>query len=207
MADRIRDTLDSPATQRINFFVGTQHIDSQGFQQVSRAILKWLWGFREGVAVEIGETSKSAAPAQYLYKDDRFTFVIATFGRTPDQRGAMVHECVHAMIDIQRGSPGFTQPMNEAAAYIAGALYFIYATGRPIDPATQHRLAQPSYAKANQIALAISDKPGAAVADADTIQLVNAVVQNPTYSNIRRSTPVWANGIFDPTYLFPRFRR
>jgi hypothetical protein len=136
------------------------------------------------------------ADAEYRTDLNSFVFPNEHFGLTPEEEGELVHESVHALLDIKgfywawgRTPPYPTFIGDEAAAYVAYALYMRYAyPGRA-------RGAHPIYDIAFRIADAIKDKPGAVVPEADASSLGNAIANDPTYKSL--GVKIWTRDSVD----------
>jgi hypothetical protein len=133
-----------------------------------------------------------------------YTFKRAGFGTTIVQQATIIHESVHAWIDIQGYVASASQADNEAAAYIAESLFCFYAANRgSLDLQDQSRLtwdAKTIRGVADRIALSIKDTPGARVSDQDRRAMGDAVIASPVYQrhNITKNAALRANGMKQP---------
>src|SRR5262249_21293560 len=94
-----------------------------------------------GMTIRLGQVPPNA-DATYDPATNTFDFPSASYGTSPFQRGAILHECTHALRDALgariRTSPNPKDPKlttralsEEAAAFLAGALFQIYDTTPP----------------------------------------------------------------------------
>ncbi|HJQ59672.1 MAG TPA: hypothetical protein VJ890_22380 [Vineibacter sp.] len=144
--------------------------------------------------------------AQYLTHSNTMVFPppAKAFGLTPFDRASIVHESVHAVRDgwgvkPTRGAryqPGGTRAVNdEAAAFIAGALYDIHwqtpgPGSTPTRPAWSQNLTHP-FGIAWTLAQNIWQTPGATVSDNDAAALRAAITSlSPTYNHIQANPNV-----------------
>lgn len=186
----IYTVLTSPGARKIDFWLGSVHVDEAGFRSVIDAI-------DCGSIKIVVEPQPTGALASY--SGAQFSFPNATFGLTPKNRSAILHEAVHAIQDIAggtiwspRGSVFTTETENEAAAYVAGALLDIYE-GRAA-PA-----APPQYPAAALIAGMLKDVKGGAVSElaADSLRLI--IATRPVYhdNGVTYSSPTISAGGID----------
>src|SRR5215813_11741760 len=180
---RIMETLQSPATKRIDFRVGDLHIDASGFATVQFAV------FSHALAVSVERLPVRNANAIYDRGRDSFLVGRFTFGKFPDEKAALLHECVHALTDIQKFLWTYTE--DEAAAYIAGMLFYRYYTGSSVkaDAHSAGLTLSPLDKKADQIADSIANSPGAVVPSQEIVALRHLVVADPGYPDIQLDDP------------------
>ena len=219
VAGRIVMLLASKSVQRIDFQLELVHVTGSSLSSVIGALITRAVGvtdmdsqFRRlgsppsGINVEIGKVKKGAE-AQYDPKNNTFGFPNATFGQTdPREQATIVHESVHAWLDLRMPKVrttgdwlkkvvlSTTSATNEATAYIAGALYFIYKTtpeGSNPTPSDRWR-DHPLFSEAYRIAVGIMNNPGAAVSAADVTALKQKIMDRPIYKKIKD----------DPTRIF-----
>ena len=187
---KITEILTSPEAMRIDFIFGTIKVDSAGLYTVVAALASGV------VTVEIGEVSALAA-AEYYSTGNHFKFPSETYGATDDEKQAILHESVHAMQDLafgqvypSRGTFYTYETENEAAAYVAGALYYKFATGKADDQS-----GEASFDEAARIAKILEDKPGGVASDEDVNRMRLFVANDPTYwFNTSLYEPTFANG-------------
>jgi hypothetical protein len=136
----------------------------------------------------------------YMNKEDVIRFPNMAYGTTVLELASIIHECVHAMRDLQgfyyyfsltSGVGWATATEDEAAAYVAQALFRLYDATVPLAPI------DPIYIKAVEIAKSIINVKGTVVSDADVTSIRNLVAGNPVYQSmgIKLSTPSRADGL------------
>jgi outer membrane protein OmpA-like peptidoglycan-associated protein len=194
----LTNVLTSAAAQRIDFWLGSIHVDGRGLSSVVQAL-------KDGrIDVTIAQLQKGAA-AEYANATKFFRFPTATWGLTPSDRKAMLHESIHAMQDLaggqlwsERGSVFTYESENEAAAYVGGALFDIYS-GIPLTSNVQ------VFIFADQIGQSIKGKPNAVVSSADAAVLRTLISAHPVYFNDGRffSYRTFARGFDDLTINVP----
>ena len=175
---------------KINFTLGRVQVNAAGFFSVFNAIVNG----RIGVA--LGNMPHGAAAA-YDSRGDVFHFPHILWGYTEEERMAMLHESVHAMQDI-RGAIAYgswgaavqTKSECEAAAYVAGSLYYYYATG--FFPQSNVEV----FLRANRIAESVT-RGRTTVTAADAAQLRLLIAAEPIYrrDGMTYWTPTEADGV------------
>jgi hypothetical protein len=182
---RILTILRSPAARRIDFHLGRWHINGAAFETVAKAIALG------DIDVVVGPpSSDSTVEAAYNFKRD-FINVPAGYGGTLTQEAGIIHECVHAFVDMQ-AIQGQAESANEAAAYVAMMLY-ILNRGHPIPPSKVDitHIAKP-------IAEYMKMHPGAAVPSTFESDLRWIIAMNPFYrsNGVTTSSPDTSDGLW-----------
>lgn len=196
---RVLVAITSAPAQRINFYISAWQINALAFARVYAEIVKHMF-VDGGIDIGVGELPEGAG-AKYDYKDDAYTFRRDTFGTTVLNQATIVHESVHAWIDLQGYVASASQADNEAAAYITESLFCYYATNRgSLDLQNASGLTWDVKAVrgvADRIALSIKDTPGARVSDKDRRAMGDAVIASPVYqrNQTTKSAKLRANGI------------
>jgi hypothetical protein len=165
---RILSILRSPAARRIDFTLGRWHINADAFESVAKAIELGE------IDVVVGAAARAGVEAQYNNKSDFVRVPNSGYGATVTQQAGILHECVHAVVDMQNIS-GQAESANEAAAYVAMMLYTLH-TGSPIPPSNV-----PIADIADVIADYMKDHPGAAVPSMFEADLRNVIALHPNY--------------------------
>jgi hypothetical protein len=213
LSSRLLMAISSTSAQKIDFYIASWQINAGAFVRVYGEIVKHMFFDRLGIEIRVGELPEGAG-ALYNYLADAYTFKSATFGTTVLQQATMVHESVHAWIDLQGYIASVVDADNEAAAYITESIFCFHATGRGcLDLQDQSRLtwdAKTIRGVADRIALSIKDTPKARVSDKDRQAMVDAVVASPVYQRNKttRHTRLRADGISQrdrPEDYPPRF--
>jgi hypothetical protein len=119
-----------------------------------------------------------------------------------NEQSKIIHESVHAMRDLKgamfvsetRGLQVTSKTEDEAAAYVAGALFILY------DNTNVSTAKQPVFVKAYQIANSIMNVRGAVVPAADVMSMRNIVAGDTLYSSrrVRLWTQSSADGLKKP---------
>jgi hypothetical protein len=192
---RVGGILMSSAAQAINFFLDSFHVDGSGLSFVALALASKPKGVH-GVTFRLGHVKHGAA-ATYSSSTNIFDFPAANYGTTDFERMTIVHECVHALRDANgpklrtTSGPRTTLTLsNEAAAYLAGALFWINENSPPppAPPATPSWSTAPIYGTAHTIALKMITQSGFAVAPQDAKALRDAVMNFvPLYQNLKNA--------------------
>lgn len=181
MAD-IRQTvmsvLASPSARRIDFHLGTINVDAAGLATIHALVAVGA------IPIKVVSMASNVA-AQYSNGSNTLEFPRDTYGVGAKERSDILHECIHALHDMygggtwfpQKGGSKFTpRSENEAAAYVADALFYAYETGGGV------QAHGPIFDMAALIARRIMNKPGAFVTLAEARALRIAIVSDPTYT-------------------------
>ena len=176
------ELLRSPAAQKIDFSLGPYSINGSGYLKVAAAILNG----KMRVDVNPGRLAPDEG-AMYNYPTNELIFRTAALGSSNIQRMNVVHECTHALIANSGFRWDATYTHNEAAAYVAGALYVGYAyrsLAREMGTDTSYPFQAPGepFATAWTIAESIRNVKGASVSAKDAISLRSVVVASNTYA-------------------------
>jgi hypothetical protein len=203
MFNTLMTLVMSPSAQKIDFTLGSVHVDGSGFASVYYALVKYATSQHGGIGAEVGGVPPGAA-AGYDNANNVFKFPHARFGASDEnERMSLIHECVHAMQDIAAGMPRSppgsrptTQSENEAAAYIAAMLFLIYEN--PGVRLSYPPSADKHWIKALEIAYKIENAKGAHVSDVDAIILRIWISLHPVYRSVGIGffAPLtWADGV------------
>ncbi|TWS99692.1 hypothetical protein [Reyranella sp. CPCC 100927] len=120
--------LKGPACQQINFSMPGVTISGLSFAWVANAI-------QQGTIGVVIEAQKPGAGASYKPDPDQFSLPHPTFGVAMNEMAAIVHESVHAWVDLTKTST--SRVTNELCAYLAGAMFREYMHEKqPQDPPT-----------------------------------------------------------------------
>jgi hypothetical protein len=168
------DLLRSPPAQQINFYFGTFHIWGQHYLKIANLVMKGSIGVKY-------EAQAAGAAASYWTRhlshgSPYYSVPSATYGMQPVDKLCLIHESTHAIADWIYGPFVESDTLDEAAAYIAGALYGEYAgiaTGGP-----------PQFGQATQIAQSIMNQPGAMISAQDTANIRTTIAARQVYSSM-----------------------
>jgi hypothetical protein len=197
LRNRVLSLLASGPARRIDFQLGAIRVNAAGLDRVSDMIRLKALGSAVGIDVVVGRVPRGAGAA-YNNPSNELRFRSTAYGASATERAAILHECVHGLRDVQGtylptpAGPEWTFYLeDEAAAYVAGALYHLYETG------SASSSTHPVFVKAYAIARSIMGTPGAAVPDADADELAELVGDDPTYikAGVTSWTPSEADGV------------
>lgn len=183
LRQRVVRLLISPTVRRINFSIMTRRIQGSGFAQIAVRLDPMLRG-RNRLDVTVA-TQAANVGASYRTNVNHFSFPRANFGTTPAEQMTIVHEATHALLDFTRSTNRAID--DEAAAYIAGAMFMRYSMQDPTLGQTQG-----VFAAAGAIANAMIPNPAAPLGGIRgwddeppaplLARLRQAVVGSPTYT-------------------------
>src|SRR5262245_49185435 len=134
MVDRISAILGSKAALAIDFHLDQTRVFGPTIYSVVHYLNAGLRG-NHGITIKFGPLDGEAA---YKPRENVLRILRASYGQTDNERMTIFHECVHAWLDIRMprirtDSDAVTAVLlttthlsDEAAAYVAGALFFIY---------------------------------------------------------------------------------
>ena len=193
MADIVQTVmgvLTSQSARRIDFHLGLLHVDAAGLAAIHGLVALG------GVRTEVARFLQPGVGAEYNAATNTLRFPRRDYGAVASEKATILHECVHALHDVygggffhpRGGSRFMTASENEAAAYVAGCLYHLYETGKPLTGDGT------IFYYAGKIAKRIMNQRGAFVTTDEADELRRAVVDDPTY-RIGFSTPTTANGL------------
>jgi hypothetical protein len=188
---RIGKVLLSLPAVKMDFWAHGMHVSGGGYVMVWYYVAK---GWIQTRLVRHASQIPKGAEAQYKADTHTLWFRRDTYGSRPEERATILHECTHALRDIMAGSAFRKEGMygskiggqlhfdNEAAAYIAGSLFYIYDNG--VEWPVGDEDTSGIYPAANAIARAIKDKKGAPVNDGDFVDLRSKISLEPTNAGI-----------------------
>lgn len=173
----VKSVLSSASAKRIDFQLGTIKVNAAGLAAIHNLVAVGTIPIKV-VAMESG------VAAVYSNHINTLKFPRENYGANAKERSDILHECIHALHDMYGGGSYFPQhggsrytprSENEAAAYVADALYYAYETGGGVQGSS------PIFAIAGQIAKRIMNQRGAFVTTAEAKALRVAIVFDPTY--------------------------
>jgi hypothetical protein len=188
---RVMKVLLSLAAAKIDFWTHGMHVSGGGYGMV------WLYiaqGWIKLRLVRIPSQITQGAEAEYDAGTHTLWFRRDTYGSRPDERATIVHECTHALRDIMASEAFRKDGMygskiggqlhfdNEASAYIAASLFYIYDNGGewPIGEGDAAEI----YTAANAIARGLKDNKGARVDETDFSDLKAKISLEPTNAGV-----------------------
>jgi hypothetical protein len=122
----------SDAAQKVDFYLDKMHVDGSGLSYVALALASKPRGGR-GLSIAVGGLGPHAE-ASYDPSTNTFKFPKVNYGTVPFERMTIFHESVHVWRDsvgrtvaTSSGKVKTRDVSEEAAAFLAGALFFLYA--------------------------------------------------------------------------------
>jgi hypothetical protein len=192
----VLNTLSDPAALGIDFYVAKIHIKGEYLSTVRDHIL----------AGNIQVTGGDSDLAKY----DQMTDVLYTQKKSPPandgDRALLLHECVHAMIDVYYPDGDVTRHMGELAAYLTQTAYSVRK-----DPTSNRNGTQPwdkfwgdlyTTIRSNKLDTAAGN--GARIAP-DTLENLRqqlAKLPSVNYGNFSKEATGVSNGLKNP-FLYP----
>jgi hypothetical protein len=194
LVPRVLKVLLSLPAATIDFTAHGMHVSGGGYGMVVYYIGQ---GWIKLRTARLASQITSGAEAQYDHSTHILWFPRDTYGSRPEERASILHESTHALRDIM-ASPAFRREGmygskiagqlhfdNEAAAYIAASLFYIYDNG--VEWPVSEGDAAEIYRAANAIARGLKDKKGALVDETDftdlrakiSLEATNAGVASP----------------------------
>ena len=189
----VSKVLTSLPAMKMKFWAHKMHITGGGYQMVMVYIAQ---GWIKPRLVRIASQITDGAEAEYKPDSHTLWFRRDTYGTRPEERAAIIHECTHALRDIMAGSAFAKDGMygsniggqlrfdNEAAAYIAGSLFYMYDNNGAEWPFGGDAEITEVYKAANSIARGLKDKEDARVDETDFADLRAKISLVPEYANI-----------------------
>jgi hypothetical protein len=172
MKTMVLDTLDRPAIRQFAFGFANLYINALLFEEVKNAI--------KNDKITVTHSSKmSSLDAKYVYKKNKLVLGFKKTGGNTDREALIVHECVHALLDIQMKLVSVQQ--SEAAAYIAQCLYYYYRNEEAFQGGAEATFGDPLL----QAAWGVSAKcrKNSSVKDADLQPLYAAISTHSKYKD------------------------
>lgn len=173
----VKRVLTSTSARKIDFRLGTIRVDDAGLGAILLLV-------SSGVITVKTLPMPPDVSAAYVPASNTLKVPRDNFGANAHERAAILHECVHALHDMfgggsyipKRAGFRFTpRSEDEAAAYVAGALYYFYETGGGALSGSH------LVSLAAQIAERIADGGSPVVTEIEASALRVAVVTDPGY--------------------------
>ena len=173
----ILNTLMDSAISKIKFKIDSFSVSPKSYAKVARLITTGR------IRVEYNWNVGTSA---YYYGTQNKIEVGFTSARTLTKRALVIHECTHAVFDINKYSQS-TVATSEAAAFIAQCLFARINSPKPNDPV--YRLYDDKEVKDRvfRIAWAFAGKilKGESLTQDDYANLKNAILNHPDYKDGR----------------------
>jgi hypothetical protein len=188
------------AAGQLDFWCNGVHVSGAGLKTVYWALMTHQLG------VAINQTLRPDL-AMYMPDFDTFVFQRYDFGAmnsTIDEKGLLVHESIHAMVDVAHMSTRnadlrntdlapwtlVTTSASEVVAYIAQSMFYLNFTG------SQLSTDRPIHIIAGRIAAKLKDQPGAFVSADDAQNLEAVILDNGDYhERLLTNNILVANGV------------
>jgi len=177
----VKRVLSSPSARRIDFHLGLINVDAAGLAAIHSLVSVGTISVK---VVKSTDMVDAGVESQYDPTTNSLQFIRADYGSDDySEEAGIVHECIHGLHDFygagyyypRRGGANFiTRSENEAAAYLAASLYFLYETGKPPE-------GDGVFDIAGMIAKRIMNKRGAFVTPAEANALRIAIALHPIY--------------------------
>src|SRR5262245_24275874 len=183
MIGRIAVILGSKAAQKIDFQLDQTRIVGSALTTVLASLNDFQAG-KKGIKIDFGHVSPGGM-ASYDAKQNVIQLPKnPDFGVSMKHRVGLLHECIHAWLDLRMpkvlpkdpkaaAALQTTELSDEAVAYVAGALFYIYEyQPNESNPKLPDTWVVPIFIEAHRIALKIMNKAGAIVSkdDADVLK-------------------------------------
>jgi hypothetical protein len=184
LKDRVLHLLESTAVSKVEFTLDGVNIASASFSQVALAIRDKAAG-KSGIGFST-EHLPAGADAGYSPSRDVFKVPSWDYGTTGFQRQAIVHEAIHAYLDIISSTkPALT---DEALAYVGGVLFHIHDTtaaeGTPTAPWWAGDQ-EPVFKEAFRIASGLFTSGSKVVSDADAKSMRDTIMAHPGFAHLK----------------------
>jgi hypothetical protein len=182
--------LSSPPVDQINFWSSTLHISPDQFKKVAQAL--------DRGKITVQSETNLAADAEYDPDDNCFhvlNFRPSDYQHV-DSRGLLVHEAVHAIIDINKWD--VTQISGEAAGYLAQVIYRKLSGDNLAPWAQQNASSDPLAAvfkKCLSIISSLNGTQSSTVSLVDCNELRSLVHRIPQYQAVTMTKKHKADGI------------
>ncbi|MGL4552625.1 MAG: hypothetical protein ACRC33_15740 [Gemmataceae bacterium] len=182
LRDRVLLLLCSRAAGKVEFTLDGVYFHGAYFGLIAMAITLKTAGFN-GIGFKLGGVDPGS-DAGYSPSKDAFKVSDATYGTTEFQRHALVHEAVHAYLDMAKSSK--TALTDEALAYVGGLLFHLHdTTSAGGTPAAPGWAASGPFATAYKIASGLITSGTTAVSAADAQAMRDAVAASATYASLK----------------------
>jgi hypothetical protein len=179
--------LRSPAAQKIDFVFNAIIVTGSRMAELARAIEQFeIIVYYDGVKYKV-----PLGDGYYSGKNDCMYLGFKNLALMDNQMLTM-HECVHAINDIH-GSAGITKLDDEAAGYVACALYYRHSGNKwPKRPKADETLLDKIYETAFDLADAYTDKVVNPFAEIQALR--TAILAHPLYAKAA-TTRMTYNGL------------
>jgi hypothetical protein len=179
--ERVYHLLSSPAAGKIDLTLSGVHFNGAYFGLVGLAIFWKQLGF-SGIGFRVGQVA-ATADAGYSPGDNVYDVPNWNYGTTAYQRQAIVHESIHAYLDIIKSRK--TALTEEALAYIAGVLFHLHDTTPAGKTPTLPSWARPAiYQEVFRIASGLFTSGSTRVSADDANSMRDAIMADTSYESL-----------------------
>jgi hypothetical protein len=197
LRDRVLHLLRSPAATKIVFTLDGVTIAGMSLHLVAMAVVTKQLGAK-GIGLRTGHVAADA-DAGYDPAADVFDFPDYNYGTTEFQRQAIIHEAIHAYLDMIKS--GKTALTDEALAYVGGLLFHIHdKTAAGATPTAPSFATTPgvSFTEAFRIAKGLFTSGSTAVSAADATSMRDTIANRPAYASLKAAptTTYGNNGVW-----------
>jgi hypothetical protein len=196
LRERIANLLLSAPCQRIRFTIGGYDITPGAYAVIGMSIGTATASFphareRRPINVQVSRLRWDVT-AKYNPRANTIVVQMADYGTTPLQRVVLVHECTHAIFDLNRVR--LDALTEEAACNIAGAMYLLMIGATPVGSG-QYGIAERIAAELIPPDVAIPLPPRSrAVTRQQLDELISAIRRDSTYARLRPGYRHFHNG-------------
>jgi hypothetical protein len=176
---------DSAKMKRIDFKYGAFRVSPDRLKGVGDAIVNGQ--------IALSESDSSQLSAGYSPYTDKLSLPKNVDATADKWKVAILHEGVHALVDIYGANAGLTVMDDEAVAYLAEVIYY-KTLRRPLPSgAAEKRI----YTEADKLAgsMKLYAKTGVLVPVAKAHALRSAIVAHPAYADIGEEAKTGGHGL------------
>lgn len=181
--DDVRLALSDPVLQRMDFWVDSVHVRGEAYTKIADLIED------EQILVVPGTDPNHS---EYFFESDTIMTQKASPPADLINRSAMIHECTHAIADMERAT--VTHLSNEAAARIAQATYLLVSSPNPAIPPIWKRFIDGAIKLAQKFNLDTAPGAGTKLSFDDILPFINQINREPHYHEKRDQRDI-SNGI------------
>jgi len=176
---------DSAKMKTIDFKYGAFRVSPDRLKGVGDAILNGQ--------IALGQSSSSQLSAGYSPYSDTLSLPKTVNPSADKWKVAILHEGVHALVDIYGANAGLTVMDDEAVAYVAEVIYY-KALRRPLPTGASEKAI---YTAADQLAsgLKLYKNAGVLVPVAKAQALRAAILAHPAYADIGETAKTGGHGL------------
>jgi hypothetical protein len=186
LASKVAEVYSDVRVARIDFYLGALHVDASGLKKVGEAITG------SKICIVEGSTGKRLSGG-YSPHNDQLTLPKGVDPALDKWKVVIVHEGVHALVDMAGKKAGLTVLDEEAAAYLAEVVFMKAAYQTLPTGGSEADIFKEADALAQSHGL-YTDK-GAKVPLADAKKLREAIHKTPIYSSLGEKQKTSGHGL------------